>query len=104
MADTESRIKALEKRLDEHIVQFSTTIRDIRAEFAEERAARSLMHSEFREQISALREGLQSTLGRVELDLAKIHRRIETEFVEVKTLMMGVNDKLSHAQYDDDKL
>jgi hypothetical protein len=100
MADTESRINALEKRLNEHIVQFSTTIRDIRAEFQEERAARELMRAEFREQMFALREGIQTSIGRMGLDVSKINRRMEVELVEIKTLMSSVNAKLGRLEMD----
>lgn len=100
MADTESRLANLEKRLSEHIVHYATTIRDLRAEFQEERAVRELMRSEFREQISALREGITVMLGRVELDVAKINRRVEKDFGEVKSLLASMNDKLGHLEWD----
>lgn len=100
MADTESRLASLEKRLGEHIVHFATTIRDLRAELEEDRAARELMRAEFREQMSALREGMTVTLGRLELDVAKINRRVEKDFGEVKSLLASMNDKLGHLELD----
>lgn len=87
MANIESRLVDLEQKLERHIVHFAATIR-------EERAARELMHSEFRQQIGGLRETLQSWCGRVELDLAKINRTIGAELPEIRALMLKLNEKL----------
>ena len=95
MADTEGRLTALERRLSEHIVHYSTAIRDLNLKFDEERMARELMRAEFREQIGGLRETLQTWCGRVEGDLSKINRTIAAELPDIRTLMKKIDSQLT---------